>query len=280
MSKSSIWLSLSIYVASTITFLFLLFIFFDTQGLGWRNFWIAVAIFVPAIAAVGYLILSDLLEGKQRQEERLEHMAREVLHEINLPISTIESNMQMLLPKLQDEKDIKRVERIRGSIQRLKRLYNMLMYNIRKEISLIETERFDLADIVNDRVSVHREMGRNIFDVKLTNVMVNLDKIGLEQVLDNILENSMKYSTPDQPIEIKISDSKLVIRDHGKGMDPAQIARIYERYYQGDTHSPGEGIGLALVKKYCDESGISIKIDSKPKEGTKVILDFAQVIQK
>jgi len=62
-------------------------------------------------------------------------------------------------------------------------------------------------------------------------------------------------------------------------MDAAQIARIYERYYQGDSHSPGEGIGLALVKRYCDEAGIGIRIDSTPGEGTTVTLDCAQIIQ-
>jgi len=72
----------------------------------------------------------------------------------------------------------------------------------------------------------------------------------------------------------------LTICDDGVGMDATQIARIYERYYQGDNHNPGEGIGLALVKRYCDESGIGIRIESKPKSGTTVRLDFAQVIQK
>jgi signal transduction histidine kinase len=233
-----------------------------------------MAIFIPAIGAVGYLLLSDLLESKQRQDERLEHMTREVLHEINLPISTIETNIQMLQHKLTDEKDTKRIERIKGSTKRLKRLYDTLMYSIKREINGVEKEEFDLAEVVGERIAVYEEMGRNSFEAVLVSHRVKLDKIGLEQVLDNIFENSMKYSHPDKPITVELSGGKLTVTDKGVGMDRGQIARIYERYYQGDSHSQGEGIGLALVKRYCDESGIRVKITSKPKEGTEVTLDF------
>ncbi len=280
MHRPSIWPSLILYIGATSTFLFLLFLFFDTQGLSWSNFWIAMVIFIPAIGAVGYLLLSDLLESKQRQDKRLEHMAKEVLHEINLPISTIETNIQMLQPRLTDQKDIKRMERITSSTQRLKRLYDTLMYNIKREISTIEPEEFDLANLVQERVAVYEEMGRNHFETSLTPLSVRLDRIGFEQVIDNIFENSMKYSNPDKPIRVEMADGKIVISDMGIGMDRGEIARIYERYYQGDSHNPGEGIGLALVKRYCDEAGIGIKIASEPKNGTKVILDMAQVTQK
>ncbi len=280
MRNAPILPSLLLYMGATVTFLFLLFLFFDTQGLSWQNLWIAMIIFIPAIGAVGYLLLSDLLEGKQRQDERLEHMAREVLHEINLPISTIETNIQLIEKRLTDEKDLKRVERIKGSTNRLKRLYDMLMYNIKREINAVETEEFDLSDVVRERVAIHEELGRNEFVIDMEPQTVRLDRIGLEQVLDNIFENSMKYSTPDKPITVKLHNGKLTIADEGEGMNPGQIARIYERYYQGDSHSPGEGIGLALVKRYCDESKIGIKISSKVNEGTTVELDFSQVTQK
>jgi signal transduction histidine kinase len=57
-------------------------------------------------------------------------------------------------------------------------------------------------------------------------------------------------------------------------MDEVELLRVFERYYQSSQNNRGEGIGLAIVKEYCDKSNISIDIQSKPNKGTTVILDL------
>ena len=276
--RSSIWPSLILYVVATAGLLLLLFLFFRMQGLSWENFSIAMVMFVPAIAAVGYLLLGDAAEGKQRQDARLENLTREILHEINLPIATIKSNLQMLAVRTDNRQNLKRIARAEEALIRLTRLYDGLSYSIRREIHAIEPETFDLSEVVQERVAVHAEMGRNRFEVSIAPLMIHADRIGLEQVLDNLIQNSMKYSEASEPITVTLEGTQLRIRDEGIGMDAAQIARIYERYYQGDSHAPGEGIGLALVKRYCDETRIAIRIDSVVGGGTTVILNLEKVI--
>ena len=276
--RSSIWPSLILYVVATAGLLLLLFLFFRMQGLDWGNFAIAMVMFVPAIAAVGYLLLGDAAEGKQRQDARLENLTREILHEINLPIATIKSNLQMLAVRTDNRQNLKRIARAEEALTRLTRLYDGLSYSIRREIHAIEPETFDLSKVVQERVAVHAEMGRNRFDVSVAPLMIHADRIGLEQVLDNLIQNGMKYSEASEPITVTLEGTQLRIRDEGIGMDAAQIARIYERYYQGDSHAPGEGIGLALVKRYCDEARIAIRIDSVVGGGTTVILNLEKVI--
>ncbi len=278
--RSSIWPSLILYIVATAGLLLLLFLFFRMEGLSWGHFAIAMVMFVPAIAAVGYLLLGDAAEGKQRQDARLENLTREILHEINLPIATIKSNLQMLAVRTDNRQNLKRIARAEEALDRLKRLYDGLSYSIRREIQAIEPETFDLARVVQERVAVHAEMGRNRFDVSMAPLMIHADRMGLEQVLDNLIQNSMKYSEASEPITVTLEGTQLQIRDEGIGMDAAQIARIYERYYQGDSHAPGEGIGLALVKRYCDEAQIAIRIDSVVGGGTTVTLDLTKVIQK
>ena len=276
--RSSLWPSLILYVVATAGLLLLLFLFFRMQGLSWGNFAVAMVMFVPAIAAVGYLLLGDAAEGKQRQDARLEHMTREILHEINVPIATLKSNLQMLAVRVENPHNLKRIARAEEALARLKRLYDGLSYSIRREIHAIEAETFDLADVVQERVAVHAEMGRNRFDVSVVSLMIHADRMGLEQVLDNLIQNGMKYSEASEPITVTLEGTQLRIRDEGIGMDAAQIARIYERYYQGDSHAPGEGIGLALVKRYCDEMRIDIRIDSIIGGGTAVMLDLKKVM--
>ena len=278
MTNKPLWSGVLIFVAATAGMALVLFVFLQSQGMSWGNFWIALAMLIPASAAVGYLLLSDANEGKERQDARLEHLTREILHEINLPISTIQSNLQMLQMRTEDAYQLKRIERAREALGRLSKLYDELAYAIRREFHAVEKESLDLVKLVEERVAVHREMGRNPFVIDLPSLTVKVDRIGLEQTLDNLIQNAMKYSAPDRPIRLYMEGTQLMIEDQGRGMDAAQIARIWERYYQSDSHNPGEGIGLTLVKRYCDEAGIPIRIDSQPGSGTTVVLDMASVV--
>jgi len=88
----------------------------------------------------------------------------------------------------------------------------------------------------------------------------------------------MKYSPKESPIDVRLTAQRLQIEDRGIGMDEAQLVRVYERYYQGEEDSQGEGIGLALVKSYCDREGIAITIDSQKESGTCVTLDVRKIV--
>lgn len=242
------------------------------------HFAAAMAVFLLASGLSSYVVLSDILEQQQAQDARLEHLTREVLHEINLPISTIETNLKMLATQHTDPKAHKRAMRISAAVVRLKRLYAELAYSIKKEIHPVEKESFDLKDILEERVAIQRELGRNPLLLQVQSCRVSLDKIGLEQVIDNLLENAMKYSPIEEPVFLTLKAKKLEVKDQGKGMDANQILHIYERYYQGNSQQQGEGIGLTLVKRYCDEAEIGIRITSEPEEGTSVILDFSNTV--
>jgi signal transduction histidine kinase len=233
--------------------------------------------FLLASMLSGYIVLLDILEQKADQDERLSHLTREILHEINLPIATIDANLSMLLKHREDPKERKRAARIQAALLRLRRLYAELSYSIKKEIMPVERVQCDLKELIEERVEIFKELGRNRIVLKLEPLMITVDKIGLEQSMDNIIENAMKYSEASDPIEITQRAEIVTIQDHGVGMDANQIMHIYERYYQGDTAHSGEGIGLALVKRYCDEEQIGIKIVSEVGQGTSVLLNFGKV---
>ena len=176
-----------------------------------------------------------------------------------------------------NKKAIKRLSRIDDSSIRLDRLYRELVYSIKKEIHSIEKESFCVAKMVEERVAVLEFQQRNpiILDIEPTNIYV--DKIGFEKALDNILINAMKYSYKKEPINISLRENLLTIEDRGVGMDETELITIYERYYQSDNSSNGEGIGLALVKAYCDDERIKILISSQKGKGTKVSFNLLKV---
>jgi signal transduction histidine kinase len=252
------------------------YLYLVQNGFNEQNYQIAFFILFLPSAIIGYIFLYITLQRLYNQEESLEHLIREVLHEINLPIATIEANIELLKRAESDSKRLKRLSRVANSTKRLRKLYKELSYEIKKEISLIEKEKFDLKELIEAEIEHFKSLGFDRFDVELESCFVYLDRVGLEQVVDNLIENALKYSK--DKIEIKLKSATLSIKDYGVGMSESEILNIYTRYYQGDSSKKGEGIGLAIVKRYCDENRIELKIESAPNQGTKFSLFLDRVL--
>jgi signal transduction histidine kinase len=210
-------------------------------------------------------------------EDTLTSLTNDIIHELNIPLSTIKANTAMLKKTMEDEKSLKRIKRIEDASLRLKKLYDELVYSIHKEMHTIEKERFDLKALIEERIEVFKEQKRNPFELTLEPYEIEVDKIGFEQMFDNIITNAMKYSPKDAPIQVRLNDNILSIEDKGVGMSATELLRVYERYYQADDKKGGEGIGLALVKSYCDDEGLEIHIKSEKGVGTCVSFDLSRV---
>jgi signal transduction histidine kinase len=210
-------------------------------------------------------------------EDTLTTLINDIIHELNIPLSTIQANSAMLKKTMEDEKSLKRIKRIEDASLRLKKLYDELLYGIRKEIHNIEKERFDLQTLIEERIEIFREQKRNPFELTLSSYEIEVDKIGFEQMFDNIVTNAMKYSSKDMPIFVRFDNDILSVEDQGVGMSTTELLRVHERYYQADDKKDGEGIGLTLVKAYCENEGIDIHIKSQKDVGTTVSLDMSKV---
>ena len=267
-----------VYFLSVVLLLALLYWFLLLNGFDKADFLLGAGAVAVLAMILGYILSGDILAPKQEMDARFLHLSKEILHELNLPLATIEANSKMLKKAHSDEKTQKRLKRIDAASVRLKRLYDELVYTINKEIYNVEKEHFSLLALIEERVEAMKELGRNPFHLEVEDRSLFADRIGFEQMIDNLLSNAMKYSSREAPIRIATEGNKLVIEDRGIGMSESELVQIFERYYQSDSKQKGEGIGLALVKAYCDEAKIGIAILSKPGEGTTVKLDLTQCI--
>ena len=276
--KKQIWLAALGYVLSVAMLLSFIYWFMKNENFSESSFLLAALIALFLSVGWGYIIASHLLVPQKKTQEHLLHLTKEIVHELNLPLATIQANSSMLRRNIEDVKAQKRLTRIEDASKRLARLYDELVYTIKKEMHEIERETFDLKDLIEERVAIFKEQGRNPFIVTACTCMVHTDRIGFEQVVDNLINNAMKYSPKEAAVKIVISLPFLKIIDHGIGMDEGQIVKIYEKYYQEDSQKEGEGIGLALVKAYCDRENIAIQIESGKGEGTTVTLDLGEIV--
>jgi len=273
-----IWSAVVSYLLSILILLSAIYWFLINNGFTKSNFLIAsVGVLIVALGW-GYILATHLLAPKKNMDEKFAHLSKEILHELNIPLATIQANTTLLQKNLVDEKSQKRLHRIKSASSRLLRLYNELVYSIHKEIYTIEKEKFSLKELLLERVDILQAFGRNTFDIAIDAQILYADKIGFEQMIDNLLNNAMKYSSKESVITLQTHEHILSIEDRGIGIDESLLVAIFERYYQTDTSQQGQGIGLALVKNYCDEMKIDITLHSIKNQGTRVTLDLENVI--
>jgi signal transduction histidine kinase len=108
------------------------------------------------------------------------------------------------------------------------------------------------------------------------------DRARIEQILDNLLGNAMRYGA-GRPIEVRVgierAHAMLAVRDHGIGIDPADHRRVFERYVRADRghRSPGLGLGLWVVDSICRAMGGSVSLDSKLGSGATFVVRLPMV---
>ncbi len=203
----------------------------------------------------------------------LQELSKETLHELNLPISTITTNTQMLAKNIEDAKTLKRISRINNACNMLKERYNELDYLIKMQSEQNVKELFRVDELLNARVLFLQKLYPHIeFHLQLDAMEILGDKTGLSKVIDNLIDNGVKYSNDSKNIDIRLKDGLLCIEDYGIGMDEVELVHIFDKYYQTNRDMQGFGIGLSLVKRFCDKNNIELNLESSKNVGTKVKL--------
>jgi signal transduction histidine kinase len=138
-------------------------------------------------------------------------------------------------------------------------------------------ESFFLDELVLQRVEFLKQVYPKFkFNLDLKSTKIVCDRTGLSKVIDNLIDNGVKYSPNSNICDITLKNHTLYIKDYGCGMDEVELLKIFDRYYQSNEEMQGFGIGLSIVKRFCDTNSIDLKFISKPKEGTTVLLKFKE----
>jgi len=266
------------YVVTFVAMAVLMWVVFENFGYSNENFLIVTLMLLPLSVLFGYILSKVALEPLFITNDLLDKLLKDTLHELNIPLSTIFANVSMLKRNEDDPKKVTRLQRIEKSAENLGELYEDLDYFIKKEIGSVERETFDLDEVIQS--SIHK-MDDIKGDISIqyfpSRFPITADRRGCQKAIDNLVSNAIKYNREKGRVDVSIENGWFVVRDSGIGMDETALFHIFDRYYQSDLSASGYGIGLHIVKTFCDEHGIAIKIDSKVDEGTTFRLDFASV---
>ena len=253
------------------------FIFFWYENFNWDSLWLLILFLILLSLFFGYLFAKYALSPLIHRNKELDRLLKDTLHELNIPVATIKANVQML-KKSADPKGLKRLERIEKAAAQLLGLYKEVDYLIKREIDSVEKEKISLDELIKQRVELFEDiLGSRMVELDLEPFEVELNRFELSRVIDNLISNAIKFSPDGSKIKITLKDGRFTIEDEGIGISEERLLKIFDRYYQEDEKKEGFGIGLSIVKEFCDKEGIKIRILSQKMEGTKIVLDLTQI---
>lgn len=199
-----------------------------------------------------------------------EEFVKDILHDFNTPISSMLINLKIFKREIGDNQKIQRLE---NNIQSILSLQDNLRIFLKGVPA--QSERFSLKDLVQDRVHYFEVLYPDVhYQITVDKTALETNKDAFTRILDNLLSNAGKYNIANGNVNIVLQGSTLTIQDTGKGIK--HPSKVFDRYYKEQDR--GIGIGLHIVKKLCDELIIPIKIHSKKKEGTKIVLHLHNVV--
>jgi two-component system phosphate regulon sensor histidine kinase PhoR len=218
---------------------------------------------------------------KIRESYRKEFLGN-VSHELKTPLFTVESYILTLLDGAMDDKAVreKYLKRASKGVERLTYIVKDLDMISRLEVGglVLEKENVDVVKMIHNVFDLleMKALKKNIsliFDKKYkTPILVRIDEERVQQVLTNLIENSIKYGESDGTTEVsieKLIKNKVIIRitDNGLGIEREYLTRIFERFFRvdksGSRKEGGSGLGLAIVKHIIDAHGEKIYVESQ-----------------
>ena len=230
----------------------------------------------------------DITERSHVDRMKSEFIAT-AAHELRTPMTTIFGYAELLkdMP-LDAEMQKEMITTIYGQSEAMITLLNDILDMAKLEAQAANLYQMTLQPIgpilkaLTDTLITPDNHNKVVLEMSPSLPEINIDKIKIEQAIKNCLSNAYKFSPNNGEINMQVTEVMregmphvlIAIQDHGIGMTPEQLKRVYERFYRADQSGsvPGTGLGMAIMKDIVTHHGGTVELTSEYGVGTKVML--------
>tara|TARA_Y100000782_G_C10188228_1_gene268281 strand:+ start:3672 stop:4946 length:1275 start_codon:yes stop_codon:yes gene_type:complete len=257
------------------------------------GFWVYSSIFIVIVIMFFVYTISIILRQRRLSEIKTDFI-NNMTHEFKTPISTISLSSEVLLKpdiitkpeKLHNYARIINNEnkRLQSQVERILQIATIEKENIR-----LKDQQVDINDIVGKaaqtfELNAQAKEGAIEVDLSAEKSIITGDEMHLTNIISNLIDNAIKYSTNSPIVKVKTLNTKkgieVIIEDNGVGISKAEQAQVFEKFYRvpkGNIHDvKGFGIGLHYVKVMVEQHGGFIQLESELGKGSrfKIFLPF------
>ena len=236
----------------------------------------------------GVVVAFQDVSERRRLERMKDEFISTVSHELRTPLTSLRASLGLLSSGTLDkrpEKQRQMVEMAIGNCDRLVRLVNGILdfdsfEKGRNGLNLQPVEAIDLLRRASDASHTAATQAHISFRVEAPPAAVLADEERVLQVLNELVTNAIKFSQPETLIRLVAQPCSptevcFIVEDHGRGIAPEKLDRIFERFQQGDGSDSralgGTGLGLALCRSIVEQHGGRIWAESQPGRGSRFL---------
>ena len=248
---------------------------------------VIVTIFLLMVAfTAAFRYLFHTVSKLRTIEEMKDDFVSNMTHELKTPISIAYSANDALLNYDTSNDREKKEAYLTIALKQIKRLgelvENILAMSMeRRKTMTLKLEKIDLPELVDEIAEAQRMRGDKDIAIKVEsngNTTVRADKSHLSNVLNNLIDNAIKYSGESVSINIRIYINSIEIEDNGIGIPSKSMPYIFDKFYRvphGNRQDVrGYGIGLYYVKQILEKMGWSISVKSQEGNGSIFTIKF------
>lgn len=281
----------NILVISSIMFIFAILVIFSEQStLSFNKLIITVLISMGLVFISSWLLSKVAIAPIKAAWQKQLDFTADASHELRTPLSTIQTNLDVVLsnPDATIESQMKWLENIKIENKRMSNLVSNLLLLSRADTNeaIINKEFLNLSALVSEVVMTYSTVAEHN-DLALTSTVQETismcgDKDRIKQLLVILIDNAIKYNTPNGTVNIILSQNEscatIEISDTGIGIESEDIKRVFDRFYRGKQarlyNSDGSGLGLSIAKLITEEHEGKITAKSQTGKGTtfKIIM--------
>ena len=205
---------------------------------------------------------SRMLDALQRSKQSQQQLVQDAGHELRTPLTSLRTNVSVLrrnFDSLTAEQRQQVLADLDSETRELTDLVNELVQLATDQRDDEPVHQVALADIAERAAArAHRRTGREI-NVVADDSALQGRPAALERAVQNLVDNACKFA-PTGTIDVAVRGGVISVRDHGAGLDPADIPQLFDRFYRAiATRSlPGSGLGLSIVKSVAESHGGSV----------------------
>lgn len=217
------------------------------------------------------LMREELKKARQGEYEAnisKKELVAELSHDIKTPVATIKALCELLEVKVKEEDTVAKLHTIDQKADVIDKLISNMFHATLEELAVLKIEpREEYSTILTQMLEDLNYYGRIQQKNELPKCLIYCDKLRLNQVIDNIVNNSYKYAQTQ--IDVTYSENpgsiELELRDYGSSISDGDLPLVFEKFYRGENaaaHS-GSGLGLYLSKQFMEGMGGSVECRSE-----------------
>ncbi len=198
-------------------------------------------------------------------------------HELRTPITSLRTNIEVLIAgdELSEDDRHRLLADVLEQSEELSALIGDVIELARGDLPITSAEDVRLDRVVAESVTrARRDFPEVRFETSLEPVVVDGVPERLARAVNNLLDNASHHSAAGGVVEVIVDDKGVRVRDHGTGIDPADVPYVFDRFFRGanSRHRQGSGLGLAIVRQVAVQHGGSVDAANAPDGGAEFTL--------